>query len=80
VLLLVLRQALPPAACGIGLGLVVSAAATRLLRSLLFEVDALDASVFAGVSAALALVSVLAAAIPARRAVRVDPAVALRCE
>jgi predicted permease len=77
---LVLRQVLPPAACGIGLGVVASVTSTHLLRSLLFEVSTLDVGVFAGVSAALALVSVLAAAIPARRAVRVDPAVALRCE
>jgi ABC-type antimicrobial peptide transport system permease subunit len=80
VLLLVLRQSLPPAAAGICLGIVASVTVTRLLRSMLFEVDTLDVGVFAGVSAALALVSVIAAAIPARRAVRVDPAVALRCE
>ncbi|HWJ54983.1 MAG TPA: ADOP family duplicated permease, partial [Vicinamibacterales bacterium] len=80
VLRLVLRQVLPPATCGIALGLAASVTTTGLLRSLLFEVSTLDVGIFAAVSAALALVSVLAAIIPARRAVRVDPAVALRCE
>ena len=80
VLLLVVRQALAPAAAGICAGLVASAAVTRVLRSMLFEVGTLDAGVFAGVAAVLAVVATLAAAIPARRAIRVDPAVTLRCE
>jgi putative ABC transport system permease protein len=80
VLGLVMRQGLVPAVSGICLGLLASVALTRLLRSLLFEVDTLDASVFAAVSVSLALISALATAIPARRAVRVDPIVALRCE
>jgi putative ABC transport system permease protein len=80
VLLLVVRQALAPAAAGICLGLVASAAVTRLLRSMLFEVGTLDPGVFAGVAVVLAIVATLAAVIPARRAVHVDPAVTLRCE
>ncbi|OFW06578.1 MAG: hypothetical protein A3H96_12995 [Acidobacteria bacterium RIFCSPLOWO2_02_FULL_67_36] len=80
VLRLVLRQGLAPAASGLLLGLLASVALTRLLRTLLYEVDVLDAGVFAAVAVTLALVSVLAAAVPARRAMRVDPAVALRCE
>jgi len=77
---LVLRQGLAPAASGIVLGLLAALLLTRLLRTMLFEVEVLDAGVFAGVALVLALVSMAAAIIPARRAVRVDPVVALRCD
>jgi putative ABC transport system permease protein len=80
VLRLVLRQGLAPAVTGIVLGLAAALLLTRLLRTMLFEVGVLDAGVFAGVALTLALVSVGAALIPARRAVRVDPVVALRCD
>jgi predicted permease len=80
VLRLVLRQGLIPAVSGIVLGLLAAFLLTRLLRTMLFEVEALDVSVFAGVALVLAIVSVAAAIIPARRAVRVDPVVALRCD
>jgi predicted permease len=80
VLRLVLRQGLVPAAWGIVLGLLGAWLLTRLLRTMLFEVEVLDAAVFAGVALALALVSIAAAIVPARRAVRVDPVVALRCD
>jgi putative ABC transport system permease protein len=80
VLRLVLRQGLAPAASGIVLGLLAALLLTRLLRTMLFEVEVLDAGVFAGVALVLALVSLAAAIIPARRAVRVDPVVALRCD
>ena len=77
---LVLRQGLMPVVSGICFGLLGSVILTRLLRSMLFEVGTLDTSVFAGVTIALAVVSVVATAIPARRAVLVDPVVSLRCE
>ena len=80
VLRLVLRQGLTPAIAGITLGLIAAVLLTGLLRTMLFEVDVLDTSVFAGVALLLALVSLAAAGVPARRAVRVDPVVALRCE
>jgi putative ABC transport system permease protein len=80
VLRLVLRQGLAPAISGIVLGLLAALLLTRLLRTMLFEVEVLDASVFAGVAIVLALVSIAAAIVPARRAVRVDPVVALRCD
>jgi putative ABC transport system permease protein len=80
VLRLVLRQGLAPAISGIVLGLLAAVLLTRLLRATLFEVEALDAGVFAGVALVLTLVSIAAAIVPARRAVRVDPIVALRCD
>jgi putative ABC transport system permease protein len=80
VLRLVLRQGLAPAISGIAIGLLAAVLLSRLLRNMLFEVEVLDATVFAGVAIVLAVVSVAAAIVPARRAVRVDPVVALRCE
>jgi putative ABC transport system permease protein len=80
VLRLVLRQGLTPAIAGIALGLLAAVLLTGLLRTMLYEVDVLDAGVFAGVALTLAVVSLAAAVVPARRAVRVDPVVALRCE
>jgi predicted permease len=80
VLRLVLRQGLTPAVSGIAMGLLAAALLTRLLRTMLFEVEVLDAGVFAGVALLLVLVSIAAAIVPARRAVRVDPVVALRCD
>lgn len=76
----VLRQGLAPAAAGIVLGLLAALLLTRLLRTMLFAVETFDATVFAAVALVLALVSIAAAIVPARRAVRVDPVVALRCD
>jgi putative ABC transport system permease protein len=53
---------------------------TRLLQGLLFGVTALDAATFAGVAIAFLAVAALASFVPARRAMRVDPVVALRHE
>ena len=65
---------------GVVLGLVAAAASTRALRSLLFEVGALDPLAFAGVAGGMVLVGLLAAYLPARRASRVDPVESLRGE
>ncbi len=77
---LVIGQAMTLAGISIALGLVGAFFATRLMNSLLFGVPSWDPLTFAGISALIALVAFLAAWIPARRAMRVDPMVALRAE
>jgi len=67
-------------AAGLTLGLVGAFATTRLLASELYGVSALDPLTYAVVAMVMALVTMLACYIPARRAMRVDPLVALRCE
>lgn len=80
VLGLVLKEALRLTALGVGLGLIGAFAATRVLRSLLFEVKPTDPATFIFLSLLLTLVALLASYIPARRATKVDPLVALRYE
>jgi putative ABC transport system permease protein len=64
----------------IGIGLLMAAGFARLLRSLLLEISSMDPSTFFVVPALLSLVALVARYIPARRATRVDPLVALRYE
>ena len=80
VLKLVVGKGMRLTLAGVGIGLVASLALSRFLESLLFEVSATDPWTFVLVPVALALVSLLASYIPARRASRVDPIVALRYE
>jgi putative ABC transport system permease protein len=75
---MVVRQAMILAAAGIALGLAAAYGLTRLMASLLFQVKPNDPAVFASVAAILAAVALLASYLPARRALRVDPVVALR--
>jgi predicted permease len=80
VLASVLKNAMSMAGIGIAVGAVAAFAATRLLKDLLFGVSAADPLTFGAVAALLAGVTLLASYIPALRATKVDPIVALRCE
>jgi putative ABC transport system permease protein len=65
---------------GIAVGLVASVAASRLLRAYLFGLTGIDPVTYAVVAVILVVASLLAAFLPARRATRIDPLVALRYE
>jgi putative ABC transport system permease protein len=77
---MVVRQGMGVAAAGIGIGLVGALAVTRLMAGLLYGVSPTDAATLAAVTALLALATLLANYVPARRAARVDPIVALRSD
>ena len=77
---LFLRYGLRLTAIGIGLGAAAALAVTRLMSTLLFGVGPMDPITYFVVSASLALVALVATYLPARRASRVDPVVALRAE
>jgi ABC-type antimicrobial peptide transport system permease subunit len=80
VLLLIVRQGMTLAVLGLGIGLLIAFGVTQLLSKLLFGVSPVDPLTFVGVSLLLALVAALACYVPARRATKVDPLVALRYE
>ena len=77
---LVVRQGMQPALIGVAVGLAGALAASRLIASLLYGVSALDPVTFALVPLFLATIALLATYLPARRATRVSPTVALQSE
>jgi predicted permease len=77
---LVLKQGLALAAIGVAIGVAASLALTRLMKGMLFGVNATDPLTFIMIVALLVGVALLACWLPARRAAKVDPMIALRCE
>ena len=77
---LIVGQALALALVGIALGLAGAFALTRVIRALLFDTNPLDVATFTGSAALLLLIAVVSSYLPARRALRVDPTIALRSD
>jgi predicted permease len=80
ILTLVVRQGMVLAVSGVTIGLVAAFVLTRLMRSLLFGVEATDPLTFAGISSLLGAITLFACYVPAQRAARIDPLISLRCE
>jgi predicted permease len=80
VLRLIVKQGMVLTLIGIGIGLVISLASTRLLKSFLFGVSTTDPLTFIIIAVLLSVVALLACWIPARRATKVDPIIALRAD
>jgi ABC-type antimicrobial peptide transport system permease subunit len=77
---MVVGRGLALAAAGVSIGLVAAFVLARLVAGLLYEVSPADPLTFTGVTITLLLIVVLASYLPARRATRIDPIVALRAE
>jgi ABC-type antimicrobial peptide transport system permease subunit len=77
---LMLRESTRPVFVGLLAGMTLSVGATYLLRGILYGLNTVDAISFIGVASLFLAIALFAAYIPSRRAMRVDPTVALRCE
>ena len=77
---LVLAQGLAPVGLGVAVGLGLAAALSRLVAQLLFGVEPWDAGIFAVIVLTVLIVAAAASVVPARRATRIDPMIALRHE
>jgi ABC-type antimicrobial peptide transport system permease subunit len=77
---LVLREVLPLIGAGVTIGIPAALAVTRLAKSLLYGVTPNDPTTLTGAALLMCAIALLAGYLPARRATRVDPMVALRCE
>jgi putative ABC transport system permease protein len=77
---LILRQSMRPVLIGAAVGIVGCAGVSQILSSMLFGISAYDPIAFAGVPVVLIAIAMFASHIPARRATRVDPMIALRYE
>jgi ABC-type antimicrobial peptide transport system permease subunit len=77
---MVIGRVMALAGAGVFVGLAGALALTRLMKTLLFGVSATDPLTFAVIALLLTAVAMLAALLPARRATKVDPMIALRCE
>jgi putative ABC transport system permease protein len=80
VLSMVVRQGMQLVGLGLAVGLAASLLLTRLVSSMLYGISATDVPTFAAIAAVLAAVALIAIIIPARRATRVDPMLALRAD
>jgi putative ABC transport system permease protein len=77
---LIVGQAVRLAAVGVAIGLAGAFALTRLIRALLFNTDPLDGLTFVASAGVLLVIAVLSSYLPARRALRIDPLIAMRAE
>jgi putative ABC transport system permease protein len=80
ILTLMLRESTRPVLAGLLVGVCLAVGASYLLRGVLYGLHTIDAISFAGTSSLFLAIALLAAYLPSRRAMRVDPMVALRCE
>ena len=80
VLAMILRQGMGLVTVGLVIGIACALALTRMMKSLLFQVEPNDPITFVGVSAVLAMAALMACYVPARRALKIDPLNALRSE
>ena len=77
---MILRESMVLLGAGLGLGLPIALFAVRLVRSQLYELSPFDPAIFIAATVGIALVTIVSAWLPARRAAAVDPMTALRCE